>query len=328
MASLLSPRQIRSRLSTRLSLRATEPTDDRPDPGPVGELPGWSWLLAAAGGAVVTALAGWVLVAGLAVVGWVTSEPGTLGEALGVGTELWLLANGGGSQVGGLTLTLVPWGFVLVIGFLIVRCAGFAARPLPSGSGSAVLSVAVVMTVAYLAPLMATALLLGHPFAAVRSAAVMSAVVAATAAWGAGRALDCRPLDRWPAWSRTLPRAVLAAQLVMASVGAAALVTAAVQQLGRIERLVQTLDAGLAGNIALLALQLAFAPNLIVWAASLHPRRRLQPGSPHRWSPRPAPRWDCSRRYRSSAPYRWWGRPGRRTAVTCGGWRGECSPVR
>ena len=267
MASLLSPRQIRSRLSTRLSLRATVPTDDRPDPGPVGELPGWSWLLAAAGGAVVTALAGWVLVAGLAVVGWVTSEPGTLGEALGVGTELWLLANGGGSQVGGLTLTLVPWGFVLVIGFLIVRCAGFAARPLPSGSGSAVLSVAVVMTVAYLAPLMATALLLGHPFAAVRSAAVMSAVVAATAAWGAGRALDCRPLDRWPAWSRTLPRAVLAAQLVMASVGAAALVTAAVQQLGRIERLVQTLDAGLAGNIALLALQLAFAPNLIVWAA-------------------------------------------------------------
>ena len=49
---------------------------------PVAELPSWSWLLAAAGGAVVTALAGWVLVAGLAVVGWVTSEPGTLGEAL------------------------------------------------------------------------------------------------------------------------------------------------------------------------------------------------------------------------------------------------------
>ncbi len=276
MASLLSPRRIRSRLSSRLSpqlsprlsLQATEPTDDRPAGGPVAELPSWSWLLAAAGGAVVTALAGWVLVAGLAVVGWVTSEPGTLGEALSVGTELWLLANGGGSQVGGLTLTLVPWGFVLVIGFLIVRCAGFAARPLPQGSGSAVLSVAVVMTVAYLAPLMATALLLGHPFAAVRSAAVMSAVVAATAAWGAARALDCRPVDRWPAWSRTLPRAVLAAQLVMGSVGAAALVTAAIQQLGRIERLVQTLDAGLAGNIALLALQLAFAPNLIVWAAS------------------------------------------------------------
>ncbi|HEY5845258.1 MAG TPA: DUF6350 family protein, partial [Microlunatus sp.] len=95
-----------------MSLQATEPTDDRPAGGPVAELPSWSWLLAAAGGAVVTALAGWILVAGLAVVGWVTSEPGTLGEALSVGTELWLLANGGGSQVGGLTLTLVPWGFV------------------------------------------------------------------------------------------------------------------------------------------------------------------------------------------------------------------------
>ncbi len=80
MASLLSPRQIRS----RLSLRATEPTADRPDAdGPGGDLPSWSWLLAAAGGALVTALAGWVLVAGLSVVGWVTSEPGTLGRRTG-----------------------------------------------------------------------------------------------------------------------------------------------------------------------------------------------------------------------------------------------------
>ncbi len=265
MASLLSPRQIRS----RLSLRATEPTEGRPAITETdGDLPAWSWLLAAAGGALLTALAGWILVAGLSVVGWVTSEPGTLGDALAAGTQLWLLGNGGGTQVGGLTLTLVPWGFVLVVGFLILRCAGFAARQLPTGSGSAVLSVAVVMTVAYLAPLMATALLLGQPFQAVRGAAVMSPLVAAAAAWGAGRTLEYRPLNRWPAWSRSVPRAVFAAQLVMVVTGAGALVVSAVRHLGRIERLVESLDPGLAGNIALLAVQLAFAPNLIIWSAS------------------------------------------------------------
>lgn len=269
MASLLSPRQIRS----RLSLRATEPTEgDRRGSASGGasggDLPAWGWLLAAAGGALLTALAGWILVAGFSVVGWVTSEPGTLAEALAVGTELWLLGNGGGTQVAGLTITLVPWGFALLVAFLILRCAGFAARQLSAGSGSAVLSIAVVMTVAYLAPLMVTALLLGQPFQAVRGAAVMSPVVAAAAAWGAGRTLDYRPIDRWPAWSRSVPRAVLAAQLVMVVAGAGALVVSAVQHLGRIERLVQSLDPGLAGNVALLALQLAFAPNLIIWSAS------------------------------------------------------------
>jgi hypothetical protein len=268
MASLLSPRQLRS----RLSLQATEPTEDAPEAtGTGGELPAGGWL-SAVGGALVIALAGWVLVAGLSVLGWLTSEPGTLGEALVVGTELWLLANGGGTQLDGLagthTITLVPWGFVLLIGFLVVRAAGFAARQLPRESGASVLSVAVMMTVAYLAPLMATALLLGQPLPAVRGAAVMAPVVAAAAAWGAGRAGAYRPLDRVPSWARSLPRAVLAAQLVMVATGAAALVTAAVQNLGGIERLVDALDAGLTGNLALLMLQLAFAPNLIVWAAS------------------------------------------------------------
>jgi hypothetical protein len=268
MASLLSPRQIR----LRLSLRATQPADDHPslsDRSETGsELPTASWLLGAAGGALATALAGWVLVAGFAVVGWFTSEPGTLNDALSVGTQLWLLANGGGASFGGLDLTLVPWGFVLLIGFLILRCAGFAARRLHPGGRSAVVSVSVVMTVAYLAPLMTTALLFGHPLSAVRSAAVMSPVVAAAAAWGTGRELGYRPIQSWPAWSRPLPRAVAASQLVMVGVGAGALVAAALSNLGRIERLIATLDPGVAGNLALLVLQLAFAPNLIIWAAS------------------------------------------------------------
>ena len=189
-------------------------------------------------------MAGWVLVAGFCVVGWVTTDPGTLGDALFAGTELWLLANGGGAQVAGVEVTLVPWGNILLVGFLVVRCAGFAARQSPREAGTAVLGVTVALTMAYLAPLMATALLLGHPLAAVRGAAVMAPVLAAAAAWGAGRAVGYRPLDRAPAWSRSVPRAVLAAQLVMVVTGAAALVTAAVANLGRIERLVGGLDAG------------------------------------------------------------------------------------
>lgn len=272
MASLLSPRQSRS----PISLRATEPTEDRPDLGSTGGgRATWSWLLTAAAGAAVVALAGWVLVAGMTVVGWVTSEPGTLGAALEVGTNLWLVGNGGGSHLAGLGVTLVPLGYVAILAFLISRCAGYAVRQLPAdhqGRGSSVLigtvlKAAGVMVAAYVVPLMATALLLGHPMAALRAGAVMTPVVALAAAFGACRALGYRVTDHCPVWSRAIPRAVAAALLVLLVVGVLAVVIASLQHLGRIERLVQTLDAGLAGNLALLAVQLAYAPNVAIWAA-------------------------------------------------------------
>jgi hypothetical protein len=71
-----------------------------------------------------------------------------------------------------------------------------------------------------------------------------------------------------PGWTQTIIRAALAAQLVMLIAGAAVLVTSLWMHLKQVEALHQTLQPGVAGGIALVLLQLAFAPNAIVWSAS------------------------------------------------------------
>ncbi len=264
MASLLSPRRSRS----AIALSATEARDETTEPGPEDPRPSSAWLLAAVAGALVAAVSGWVLVSGLAVVGWLAADPGTLGQALRVGTELWLLSNGAGARLGDTSVSLVPWGVTLVIAVMVFHAAGFAARQGRDRPGATAVAVTVVMTVAYLAPVTVTAMLLDHPVGALRGALTMAAVVAVAAGWGSCRAIGHRPTAAWPAWSRAVPRGVLAAQLVLLTVGAGVLVTSAVLHLEQIEHLLTALRPGLAGNIALLLLQLAYAPNAVVWSSA------------------------------------------------------------
>jgi Family of unknown function (DUF6350) len=62
--------------------------------------------------------------------------------------------------------------------------------------------------------------------------------------------------------------AVIAAQLTMAVAGAALLATGLITHFDRVVALTGALDAGIAGGTALLVLQLAFAPNALIWAGS------------------------------------------------------------
>ena len=74
--------------------------------------------------------------------------------------------------------------------------------------------------------------------------------------------------SRRPAGRGRSSRAVLAAQLAMLVAGAAVLVTGLWMHLKQVEALHQALQPGVAGGIALLLLQLAFAPNAMIWSAS------------------------------------------------------------
>lgn len=263
MASLLSPRRTRG----DIDLAATEPTvvlgaGERP------ELPTVAWLGLAAGAGVLSAVCGWVLVTGLVVLAWLAAEPGTLTQALGVGTQLWLLANGGGATLGAVSVTLIPWTLTLLVAWVISRTAGYAARLGPAGSPTVIPMVCIVATLGYLVPLLAVGLIAGGPMAALRAGTVMLVVVAASAAWGCCRARDTWPTDTWPAWSRAIPRAVAAALLLMVAGGAAVLATGLAVNRERLTAMIEALDAGLVGNVALLLGQLAYAPNAVVWAAS------------------------------------------------------------
>lgn len=263
MASLLSPRRNRG----DIDLAATEPTVVIGSTGPT-ELPTLAWLTLAAGAGLISVLSGWVLVTGLVVAGWLAAEPGTFGQALSVGTQLWLLANGGGATLGSASVTLIPWGITGLVAWLVARTAGYAARQGPTDSPTVTPLVCIVTTLGYLVPLLAVALLAGGPWPALRSGMVMLVVVPIAAAWGCCHARQTWPTASWPAWSRAVPRAVLAALLVMFVGGAAVLVIGLVANLDRVTALLTALDAGIIGNVALLVGQLAYAPNAIVWAAS------------------------------------------------------------
>ncbi|HEV2929964.1 MAG TPA: DUF6350 family protein [Propionibacteriaceae bacterium] len=265
MASLLNPRRTNPEVSLRTS-------DAGPQPAPTGADasagPPIGWPLAAVACGLVTALAGWVLCAGLAVVGWLAADPGTLAEALGVGTRLWLLANGVSAPIGGLTVTLVPWGATAVVAYMTARSAALTARQVRTDQLAGRVTVSSVLVATYLVPVLAVAVWQGEPWRDPLHWAAVIMVLGLSAAVGAGRALG-RPLtDGWPGWAADLSRAVLGAELVLLACGAALLGTGLIRHLDTVTALHSALDPGVAGSIALLLAQLALVPNALVWAAS------------------------------------------------------------
>ena len=265
MASLLSARRTNAEVSLRTSdaaPRSAATASDASAGPPIG------WPLAAVACGLVTAVAGWVLCAGLAVVGWLAADPGTLADALGVGTRLWLLANGVSAPVGGLTVTLVPWGATVVIAYMTARSVALSARQVRTDQLAGPVTVSAVLVATYLVPVLAVAVWQGEPWRDPLHWAAVIAVLGVSAAVGTGRALG-RPLtDGWPGWAADLPRAVLGAELVLLACGAALLATGLVRHLGTVTALHAALDPGIAGSIALLLAQLALVPNAMAWAAS------------------------------------------------------------
>jgi uncharacterized protein DUF6350 len=265
MASLLSPR----RTTASLSLQATDAGPKAPESTlETGNGPPLGWPVAAIAGGLVTALVGWVLCAGLAVVGWLAADPGTLGDALGVGTQFWLLANGVSVSLSGLVVTLVPWGATAVAAYLMAWSAGFSARRIRPDQLAGPFTVAGVLLATYLVPVLGIGAWQGQPWRNPLHWAAVIVVLGLAAVWGACRALGRRFTDGWPEWARPLPRAVLGAQLVLLVFGAALLLTNLIRHLDRVTALHAALDPGISGSIALLTAQLAVVPNVLVWVAT------------------------------------------------------------
>jgi hypothetical protein len=265
MTSVLDPRRTNPEVSLRASDAAPQAAPSAVD---VSTGPPISWPLAAVACGLVSALAGWVLCAGPAVVGWLADDPGTLADALGVGTRLWLLANGVSAPVGGLTVALVPWGATAVIVYITAQSAALTARQVRTDQLAGPVTVSAVLVATYLLPVLAAAIWQGEPWQRPLHWAAVIAVLGVSAAVGAARALGRPITDDWPRWAADLPRAVLGAELVLLACGAALLVTGLVRHFGTVTALHSALDPGVGGSIALLFAQLALVPNALAWAAS------------------------------------------------------------
>lgn len=273
MASLLSPRRTDADLALHATVARTERTgEDDAEP----QLPPASGLLAAIGGALASALIGWIVVTGVCVLGWLTAATGSFAGALGVGTQLWLLSNGAGAQLGSSVITLVPYGVTLLFALVLSRFAAFAGRHL--GTGRERTSPAAgwrnwatltgVMVAAYAAPVVAVHLLLDAPAPSPPSTVGALLLIVLAAARGSARGLHYQPTASWPDPYQALLRAVLGSQLVLLAAGAGALATGLILHLDRVSQLTASLDAGPGGGLVLLLAQLALLPNAVAWSAS------------------------------------------------------------
>jgi hypothetical protein len=265
MASLLSPRRADPAISLHATVRQTKQrrTDQR-DP----DQPLLGWFPLGVAGGVLSSLTGWVLVAGTVVLGWLAAEPGTLAESLDVGTRVWLLSNGVGTRLGSASVTIVPWGATAAFALLVCRSAAFAARRARRRSGARLAAISTATTAGYLAPVIVVALASGDGWASLSRFGVVLLVIWLSAVLGVSRAQPVDLTSRRPRWASDLCCGVLCAQLVMVIAGSAVLASGLIRHVSRVIDLTYALHAGVAGGVALLVLQLALAPNAVMWAGS------------------------------------------------------------
>lgn len=264
MASLTSPRRPDATDRHRLVLEASEAVrdDDLTDVDPV------SWPVAAVVGGLATAAVGWVLASGLVVCGWLMGDEAGLSAALELGTRLWLLGGGVPVAVGGLGVSLVPWGLTVVTAVMLWRFGGYAARRVTPDSPTGPFVVALVVTLAYALPVLGAAIFLGEPWRAPERWAAIVLVLLLTSWAGAGARVGRPPGSTWPRTVSGLPGAVVGALGVLLLAGAAVLALGLVTGWDRVVDLNTALRAGSAGTALLVVIQAAVLPNALVWSGS------------------------------------------------------------
>lgn len=248
------------------------------------------WWLASVVGALATLLAGWLVVTGVVVAGWLSAMHGSLTDALDIGTRGWLLAHGTPVTIGASRLTLVPLGISLLLAIALSGVAGYAARQAALArtpkvarfeAGRITLAVGAATGAIYAVVVAAVALVVVGPAEAGRGGLATAAVAVVAGVLGARSGAGWHPTRSWPAWARAVPRAVAAALGTLLAGGAAVVVVSVLQHWRRMAELSGALGGGPLAGFLLGAVQLAYAPVLILWGVAwlLGPGFTLGPDS-------------------------------------------------
>lgn len=247
-------------------LRPQVPAVD--EPYVAASRPGWVASVVAGGAA---ALAGWVLLAAVASLAWLSAPVGPYPGVLGVSTQLWLAGHGGGFLAEGTRWTLVPYGLTLLLGVLLAQVSAAVLRRLrDAGDGAAATELArsALLALSYAVAVALTGMFVGGPGQAGRAFAGALLLASVAAWWARSRALGRGRGVRWPAWSIGLGRALMVGLSVLVVVGTAALVTGLVVHRGRLVLLTEGLGGGVLGGLGAVIAQAAYVPTFVVWAVS------------------------------------------------------------
>ncbi|MDO5094019.1 MAG: DUF6350 family protein [Propionibacteriaceae bacterium] len=238
------------------------------------------WYMLGLLGALSVVASGWLLLAAPAALGWLISPRTELTQAMELASQVLLLAHGAPVSLGGQSLSLVPLGVTLTLVLLGIPVASLSARHAarsqadPDDTGELwvdgqrlVLRVGALYAGAYAATVALVAAVV--PNTSIARSVVGAGLIGAIAGlWGAARGIGHDPRRGWPEWTRAIPRALAAALLVCIGVGAAALATALVLERDRVAALADGMGGGPAAGVLLILIQLAWLPNLVLWATA------------------------------------------------------------
>lgn len=242
-----------------------------PDDEPEGEravLPGWVSALLTG---LALGAAGWLLVAVPVVVIWLVDRTGDFGPVFPTATQIWLLAQGGGLRIGEVQWTLAPLGITTVLLLLVTGVTAVRARRTgPDGETALARLLRGPACVAggYATVVLMTAVGFGSPLQAAKAVLGALALAGVGALWGSGRVADLLFVRRLPGWVHAVPAAAIAAVWTVLVGGAAAWSVSILLHRERITAIADGLGADGLNATQLILAQLAFWPNLLVWAAS------------------------------------------------------------
>jgi len=226
------------------------------------------WFTLAPLGALAVVAGGWLLMAGPAALGWLTSPNSQLSDALGLASRVLLLANGSVTVIGGQLVSIAPLGLSMVLMLLGIPVAGLAARSaldetadlrmlvLKTGGTYAGTYVVSITLIAFIVP----------ETSVIRALLGSLLLGGLSGFWGAARAVGYDPGEQWPAGLRSLPRAVGVAALTGVGTGAALLTVVLVLGRDRIAGISDGLGGDFTAGILLIVMQLVWLPNLVIWA--------------------------------------------------------------
>lgn len=260
----------------RVGLAVAEPdeTDLPAPPPPTFKVPLQPWLVGGAIAGASAAVVGWLVMLALATAGWFPDRTGSYADVARFASQLFLAANGGGWHVADVLVTIVPLGLSALF-WLLVRLAVTTAyaRSVPKDADATkrrviALQLAASATFAYAVFVSVAAATLGVTAQLWRSVVGSILLAGWAAAMAVGRQARFNLTARWPAPLRFVPKAVFGALLVLAVGSSAAMGTALIAGAQRMSALENGLMLGPNGAFALTVAQLAFLPNLMVWAGS------------------------------------------------------------
>lgn len=235
------------------------------------------WQLIAGVAGVLAALSVWVVVIVLAIIGWAIDRRAPFGSVLSTATDIWAALYGPGFIVGDAFWTVTPLGLTILclipVWWFSRITAPHAARDLDDDVDDwdrfrLAVAVTGLIAVCHAIPITIAAMAAGTGNRALVGTAV-ALVLGLVGGWlGVAPHLGASVRALLPEWARPVPAALMLSAGTVLLGGLAVVVTAVIQNFGRVSALYGQGGFSVLEGIMVTLVQLAFWVNLALWGSA------------------------------------------------------------